>query len=103
MHSNLPPSKYSKYHGIEHVLADYSKFIKRILHPRRSHHEEIRELAANGGTICSHSVSHQNMSQRRGKSADAYAAWLREELEESHNFLEQNFGDTGAVVDFPKF
>ena len=61
-------------------------------------HEEIRELAANGGTLCSHSVSHQNMSQRRGKSPDAYTAWLREELEDSHNFLEQNFGDTGAVV-----
>jgi peptidoglycan/xylan/chitin deacetylase (PgdA/CDA1 family) len=61
-------------------------------------HEEIRELAANGGTICSHSVSHQNMSQRRGKSDDAYTAWLREELEDSHNFLEQAFGDTGAVL-----
>lgn len=61
-------------------------------------HEEIREIAQNGGTLCSHSVSHQNMSQRRGKSQDAYTAWLREELEESHHFLEHTFGDTGAVV-----
>lgn len=61
-------------------------------------HDEIRELAANGGTICSHSVSHQNMSSRGGKSSEAYDAWLLEELEESHRFLVEHFGDTGAVV-----
>lgn len=61
-------------------------------------HDEIRELAANGGTISSHSVSHQNMSQRGGKSDAAYDDWLRVELEESHRFLEENFGDTGMVV-----
>lgn len=61
-------------------------------------HDEIRELAANGGTLCSHSVSHQNMSQRRGRSQEAYTAWLKEELEESHRFLEETFGDTGAVM-----
>ncbi|MDF1863157.1 MAG: polysaccharide deacetylase family protein, partial [Verrucomicrobiales bacterium] len=61
-------------------------------------HDEIRELAANGGTISSHSISHQNMSQWRGKSAEAYTAWIKEELEESYRFLEANFGDTGAVV-----
>ncbi|MEM1443035.1 MAG: polysaccharide deacetylase family protein [Verrucomicrobiota bacterium] len=59
---------------------------------------EIRELAANGGTISSHSISHQNMSSRGGRSAEAYDTWLREELEDSHRFLEENFGDTGAVV-----
>lgn len=61
-------------------------------------HNEIREIAANGGTICSHSVSHQNMSSRGGKSAEAYDAWLLEELEESHRFLEETFGDTGSVI-----
>lgn len=61
-------------------------------------HEEIRELAANGGTISSHSVSHDNMSSRRGRSSEAYDAWIREELQESYRFLEETFGDTGAVV-----
>lgn len=60
-------------------------------------HEEIRELAANGATISSHSVSHQNMSSRSGKSAEEYEAWIKDELEESHNFLVETFGDTGAV------
>ena len=59
--------------------------------------EEIREIAAAGGTLSSHSVSHANMSDRKGRSAEAYTAWLKEELEESHRFLEENFGDTGAV------
>ncbi|MDF1826587.1 MAG: polysaccharide deacetylase family protein [Verrucomicrobiales bacterium] len=61
-------------------------------------HDEIRELAANGATICSHSVSHQNMSNRGDKSTEAYDAWILEELEESHRFLEEHFGDTGAVI-----
>jgi len=60
-------------------------------------HEEIRELAANGATISSHSVSHQNMSSRSGKSPEEYEAWIKEELEESLRFLVENFGDTGAV------
>ncbi|MEX2579366.1 MAG: polysaccharide deacetylase family protein [Verrucomicrobiales bacterium] len=60
-------------------------------------HEQIRELAANGATICSHSTSHQNMSRRGGKSPAEYEAWLKEELEASHEFLVENFGDTGAI------
>jgi peptidoglycan/xylan/chitin deacetylase (PgdA/CDA1 family) len=59
---------------------------------------EIRELAANGATLASHSVSHQNMSRRGGRSEADYDTWLRLELEESHRFLEETFGDTGAVV-----
>ena len=61
-------------------------------------HNEIRELAANGATLSSHSISHQNMSRRGGRSEADYDAWLRQELEESYHFLEQTFGDTGAVV-----
>jgi peptidoglycan/xylan/chitin deacetylase (PgdA/CDA1 family) len=60
-------------------------------------HEEIRELAAAGATLSSHSVSHHNLSDRKGRSAEAYTAWLKEELEESHHFLVEEFGDTGAV------
>lgn len=61
-------------------------------------HDEIREIAAHGGTLSSHSVSHQNLSRRGGRSEAAYEAWLREELVESMRFLEENFGDTGSVV-----
>tara|TARA_R110000850_G_scaffold175640_13_gene301422 strand:+ start:663 stop:2048 length:1386 start_codon:yes stop_codon:yes gene_type:complete len=60
-------------------------------------HQEIRELAASGGTISSHSVSHNNMSKRGSRSIEDYSAWLKVELEESHQFLVDNFGDTGAI------
>lgn len=60
-------------------------------------HKEIKELAANGGTISSHSVSHENMSRKGGRSDAGYLEWLRVELEESHHFLVENFGDTGAI------
>lgn len=61
-------------------------------------YDEIRELTANGATLSSHSISHQNMSRRGSRSEADYDAWLREELEESYHFLEKNFGDTGAVI-----
>ncbi|MEM9016269.1 MAG: polysaccharide deacetylase family protein [Verrucomicrobiota bacterium] len=60
--------------------------------------DEVRELAANGATISSHSISHQNMSRRGGRSEQSYQDWLKEELETSHDFLVENFGDTGAIV-----
>ncbi len=59
--------------------------------------DEVREIARAGGTISSHSISHQNMSRRGGRSEEAYTAWLREELEESHRYLVETFGDTGAI------
>lgn len=61
-------------------------------------HEEVREIAQSGGTLSSHSVSHQNLSRKGGRSDEAYDAWLREELVESMRYLEETYGDTGAVV-----
>lgn len=60
--------------------------------------DQIREIVAAGGTISSHSVSHQDMARRGGKSRTAYEAWLKVELEDSWNYLEDTFGDTGAVL-----
>ncbi|MEO0414238.1 MAG: polysaccharide deacetylase family protein [Verrucomicrobiota bacterium] len=59
--------------------------------------EEVRELAANKGTICSHSISHQNMARRGNRSQEQYEQWIQEELNVSHDFLMEKFGDTGAV------
>ncbi len=60
-------------------------------------HQEVREIAANGGTLSSHTVSHQNLSARGGRSQEAYDTWLRNELAGSIEYLEQTYGDTGAV------
>lgn len=61
-------------------------------------HEEVREIAQSGGSISSHSLSHQNLSRKGGRSDAAYDAWLREELVDSMRYLEETYGDTGAVV-----
>lgn len=61
-------------------------------------HDEVREIAASGGSIGSHSVSHHNLSARNGRSEEAYGDWLRVELIDSMRFLEETYGDTGAVV-----
>ncbi len=61
-------------------------------------HDEVRELLANGADIGSHSVSHQNMASRAGRSADRHTEWLRAELEDSWHFLNENFGQHGKVL-----
>ena len=61
-------------------------------------HDEVREIARSGGTLSSHSLSHQNLSRKGGRGDEAYDAWLREELVESMRYLEETYGDTGAVV-----
>lgn len=61
-------------------------------------HDEVREIAQSGGSISSHSLSHQNLSRKGGRSDAAYDAWLREELVDSMRYLEETYGDTGAVV-----
>lgn len=60
--------------------------------------DEVRELMANGADIGSHSVSHQNMASRAGRSREAHTRWLKTELEESWNFLDENFGNDGSVL-----
>ncbi|MCB1235839.1 MAG: polysaccharide deacetylase family protein [Verrucomicrobiae bacterium] len=60
--------------------------------------DEIRELMAAGCEVGSHSLSHQNMSQRRGRGDAEYAEWIRSEVEDSHLFLKENFGPYGNVL-----
>ena len=60
--------------------------------------DEIRELMANGADLGAHSVSHQNMASRSGRSREAHTRWLKTELEEPWNFLHENFGKDGSVL-----
>jgi peptidoglycan/xylan/chitin deacetylase (PgdA/CDA1 family) len=55
--------------------------------------EQIREMLDSG--LCevgSHSVSHDSMTARKGRSDEAYRAYLEVELKDSKEFLEQNLG-----------
>lgn len=82
--------------GYPYTLFLYKKYVGSG--GRSLSHDEVRELTANGAEIASHSLSHDNLLARKGKSAEAYQEWLRQELEDSHTFLEENFGSTGKVV-----
>lgn len=55
--------------------------------------EQVREMMANGCEVGSHSVSHDFMARTRGRSAEQYETWLREELGESLRFLREHFGE----------
>ncbi len=85
-----------KEYGYPYTLFLYKNYVGvggRSLTPGK-----IRHLAASGATISSHSVSHKDMRSKRGKSAAEYTKWLKVELEESQEFLEENFGETGSVI-----
>ena len=85
-----------KEFGYPYTIFLYKKYVGvggRSLTPGK-----VRDLARSGATIGSHSVSHRDMRSKHGKSASEYTAWLKVELEDSIKFLEENFGDTGAVV-----
>lgn len=60
--------------------------------------DEVKELMAAGADVGSHSVSHQNMAARAGRSAAQQTAWLKSELEDSWNFLNEHFGEHGQVL-----
>ncbi len=59
--------------------------------------EEIRRILANKGTIGSHSVSHQNLSQQKDRSADDHKAWLNTEFTQSLEVLRADFDEAGSV------
>ena len=61
--------------------------------------EEVRELMAAGCEIGSHSVSHHFLTQANGRGKEAYHAWIKSEMVDSIQFLKENFGDYGNVLE----
>ena len=61
--------------------------------------EQIQDLIAAGGVVCSHSISHKNMAKPPGRTSEAKHDWLIAELRESHLFLEERFG-SGVLKTF---
>lgn len=85
-----------KEFGYPYTVFLYKKYIG--VGGRSLTFDEVKELMASGADIGSHSVSHQNMASRSGRSADQHTAWLKTELEDSWNFLNENFGAHGQVL-----
>jgi peptidoglycan/xylan/chitin deacetylase (PgdA/CDA1 family) len=53
---------------------------------------QIKEMMNHGCEIGSHSVSHENLRAKKGKTEQAYREWVIKELKESKDFLESNLG-----------
>ena len=65
--------------------------------------KQIREMAAAGVDIESHSLSHPFLTRRRNASLDdaQYAEWLQKELKESKQILEKQTGQPVNFLAYP--
>lgn len=54
--------------------------------------DQIREMMAFGAEVGSHSVSHDNMTAKHGRSDSEQQLWVLAELKDSKEFLEKNLG-----------
>ncbi len=64
--------------------------------------EQLAELRDEGVEIGCHTISHQNLREPRGKSPEAYDAWLREEILGSKQLIEKKLGIRCAVFAYPE-
>ena len=63
---------------------------------------QIREMMESGlCTVGSHSISHESLTARKGRTDEAHTEWLRTELTESKTFLESNLGITCTSFAYP--
>jgi peptidoglycan/xylan/chitin deacetylase (PgdA/CDA1 family) len=64
--------------------------------------KQIREMAADGVDVQSHSLSHAYLTnRRRGLNASAYTAWLNTELANSKRLIEEQTGDKVRFLAYP--
>jgi peptidoglycan/xylan/chitin deacetylase (PgdA/CDA1 family) len=62
---------------------------------------QIKEMLDYGAEVGSHSVSHQDLRAKHGKTDEAYAAWLKEEIEGSKKYIEGLLGVTCKTFAYP--
>ena len=64
--------------------------------------EQLAMLRDEGVEIGCHTISHQSLRETRGKSPEAYDAWLREEIIGSKQLIEKRLGIRCAVFAYPE-
>ena len=63
--------------------------------------DQIREMMAFGAEVGSHSVSHDNMTTKHGRSDAEQQLWILTELKDSKEFLEKNLGVSVTSFAYP--
>jgi peptidoglycan/xylan/chitin deacetylase (PgdA/CDA1 family) len=62
---------------------------------------QIKDMVDYGAEIGSHSVSHQALTAKHGKTDEQYMAWLKDEIVGSKQFLEQTLGVKVKTFGYP--
>jgi peptidoglycan/xylan/chitin deacetylase (PgdA/CDA1 family) len=62
---------------------------------------QIKEMLAYGAEVGSHSVSHQDLRAKHGKTEEAYQAWLKEEIAGSKKYIDELLGVSCKVFAYP--
>jgi hypothetical protein len=62
---------------------------------------QIKEMLQYGAEVGSHSVSHQALTAKHGKSEEQYKAWLELEIAGSKKFLEDTLGVKARTFAYP--
>jgi peptidoglycan/xylan/chitin deacetylase (PgdA/CDA1 family) len=88
-----------KKHGHPWTYFVYTKFVASG--GRSISWEQLAALKEEGVTIGSHTVSHQDLRDSRGKTAEAYEQWLREEVVGSKQAIERRIGGKCTVFAYP--
>ncbi len=63
--------------------------------------EQIKEMLKHGAELGSHTISHQQLTNKKGKSDEQYKAWLHEEIADSKKWLEDTFGVPCQTLAYP--
>lgn len=79
-----------KEYGFPFTLYVYKKYVN--IGGRSLSWAQIKEMTQNGCEIGSHSVSHESLRAKKGRTDTEHQAWVLGELKESKEFLEKNLG-----------
>ncbi|MCF6311947.1 MAG: polysaccharide deacetylase family protein [Verrucomicrobiales bacterium] len=85
-----------KEFGYPFTLFLYQKYVG--IGGRSLTYSQVKDIMAAGGVIGSHSVSHQSMLIKKGRSEEEYLAWIDAEFNDSYDFLMKNFSEYGSVM-----
>ncbi len=88
-----------KEFGYPFTLYLYKKYVN--IGGRSMTIAQIKEMLANGGELGSHSISHQPLDAKKGRSDEAYQEWLHEEIAGSKQWLEETFGVPCRTFAYP--
>jgi peptidoglycan/xylan/chitin deacetylase (PgdA/CDA1 family) len=88
-----------KKHGYPWTYFVYTKFVSQG--GKSITWEQLAALREEGVEIGSHTVSHIDLRTSKGKSAEAYEQWLREEIIGSKQMIEKRIGGKCIVFAYP--